>query len=219
MATLAYLRPTRHRAPHCQPQTGGKKKRASLPVSLSDPAISACDKTRSSCTAVLVTCIKSCIPPLYYYFLALIYTNYLVRVTVSRWDRLLVFGACNLAALVCFILCFALLPILWPVPRKFAILFVSPLHMPPRPRLNSSHFERTRNLRHASTHPLQAKWQRMMRLEFVSGNRRKTVLFAYALFQVMHLLSSWIRETNTDAIMIYEGGLLGQCYSWHHGQS
>ncbi|KAK0509481.1 hypothetical protein JMJ35_007875 [Cladonia borealis] len=42
---------------------------------------------------------------------------------LSRWDRLLIFGACNLAALACFVLCFALFPILWPVPRKFAILW------------------------------------------------------------------------------------------------
>jgi len=41
---------------------------------------------------------------------------------VSRWDRMLIFAACNLAALVCFVLCFALFPILWPVPRKFVIL-------------------------------------------------------------------------------------------------
>jgi len=48
---------------------------------------------------------------------------------VSRWDRLLVFGACNLAALACFVLCFALFPLLWAVPRKFAILFVYPVHI------------------------------------------------------------------------------------------
>lgn len=41
---------------------------------------------------------------------------------VSRWDRLLVFGGFNLAALACFILCFVLWPILFPTPRKFAIL-------------------------------------------------------------------------------------------------
>ena len=37
------------------------------------------------------------------------------------------FGACNVAALACFVLCFALFPILWPVPRKFAILYVHSL--------------------------------------------------------------------------------------------
>lgn len=46
--------------------------------------------------------------------------------TVSRWDRLLIFGACNLAAAICFVLCFVLFSILWPVPRKFAILYVYP---------------------------------------------------------------------------------------------
>jgi len=42
---------------------------------------------------------------------------------LSRWDRLLVFGACNVAALVCFVICFALLPILAVATRKFAILW------------------------------------------------------------------------------------------------
>ena len=42
--------------------------------------------------------------------------------TVSRWDRLLVFGGCNLAALACFVICFALFPVLSLKPRKFAIL-------------------------------------------------------------------------------------------------
>ncbi|KAI4267354.1 MAG: hypothetical protein L6R38_008289 [Xanthoria sp. 2 TBL-2021] len=42
---------------------------------------------------------------------------------LSRWDRLLVFGACNAAALVCFVICFALLPVLSLKPRKFAILW------------------------------------------------------------------------------------------------
>jgi len=42
---------------------------------------------------------------------------------LSRWDRLLVFGGCNLAALACFIICFALFPVLTLKPRKFAILW------------------------------------------------------------------------------------------------
>lgn len=42
--------------------------------------------------------------------------------TVSRWDRMLIFGGCNLAALACFVICFALFPVLSLKPRKFAIL-------------------------------------------------------------------------------------------------
>jgi hypothetical protein len=42
---------------------------------------------------------------------------------LSRWDRLLVFGACNLGALACFVLCFALWPVLIAKPRKFVILW------------------------------------------------------------------------------------------------
>lgn len=42
--------------------------------------------------------------------------------TVSRWDRLLVFGGLNLAAIALFVVCFTLLPILTLRPRKFAIL-------------------------------------------------------------------------------------------------
>ncbi|KAI2616567.1 SFT2-domain-containing protein [Hypoxylon sp. NC1633] len=42
---------------------------------------------------------------------------------LSRWDRLLVFGACNLGALACFVLCFALWPVLMTRPRKFVILW------------------------------------------------------------------------------------------------
>lgn len=41
---------------------------------------------------------------------------------VSRWDRMLIFTGCNVAALACFVLCFALWPVLWMKPRKFAIL-------------------------------------------------------------------------------------------------
>ncbi|OLN92880.1 Protein transport protein SFT2 [Colletotrichum chlorophyti] len=43
--------------------------------------------------------------------------------TLSRWDRLLVFGACNLGALACFVICFALFPVLSLRPRKFVILY------------------------------------------------------------------------------------------------
>lgn len=44
--------------------------------------------------------------------------------TVSRWDRLLVFGGLNLAALAMFATCFALMPtgVFVLKPRKFAIL-------------------------------------------------------------------------------------------------
>lgn len=42
---------------------------------------------------------------------------------LSRWDRMLVFGACNLGAAVCFLLCFVLWPALIVKPRKFAILW------------------------------------------------------------------------------------------------
>ncbi|KAI4251434.1 MAG: hypothetical protein LQ352_004850 [Teloschistes flavicans] len=42
---------------------------------------------------------------------------------LSRWDRLLVFGACNAGAVICFVICFALFPVLSLRPRKFAILW------------------------------------------------------------------------------------------------
>ncbi|KAJ5762029.1 uncharacterized protein N7511_005411 [Penicillium nucicola] len=42
---------------------------------------------------------------------------------LSRWDRLLIFGACNLGAAVCFMICFFLFPVLSLKPRKFAILW------------------------------------------------------------------------------------------------
>ncbi|KAI3554738.1 hypothetical protein CABS03_08175 [Colletotrichum abscissum] len=42
--------------------------------------------------------------------------------TLSRWDRLLIFGACNLGALACFVICFALFPVVAVRPRKFVIL-------------------------------------------------------------------------------------------------
>ncbi|KAM3418512.1 Protein transport protein SFT2 [Cercospora zeina] len=41
---------------------------------------------------------------------------------LSRWDRLLLFGGLNLAAIALFVVCFTLLPILSLRPRKFAIL-------------------------------------------------------------------------------------------------
>ncbi|KXH59187.1 hypothetical protein CSAL01_10589 [Colletotrichum salicis] len=43
--------------------------------------------------------------------------------TLSRWDRLLIFGACNLGALACFVICFALFPVVAVRPRKFVILW------------------------------------------------------------------------------------------------
>ncbi|KAF2233196.1 SFT2-domain-containing protein [Viridothelium virens] len=45
---------------------------------------------------------------------------------LSRWDRLLIFGAFNLAALALFVICFTLLPVLTLMPTKatkFAILW------------------------------------------------------------------------------------------------
>ncbi|KAL2353931.1 Got1/Sft2-like family-domain-containing protein [Cryomyces antarcticus] len=42
---------------------------------------------------------------------------------LSRWDRLLVFGGLNLAALALFVVCFAIMPALALRPRKFAILW------------------------------------------------------------------------------------------------
>jgi hypothetical protein len=42
---------------------------------------------------------------------------------VSRWDRLLIFGACNLAALACFVICFFLFPVIGLAqPRKLVVL-------------------------------------------------------------------------------------------------
>lgn len=42
---------------------------------------------------------------------------------LSRWDRIMIFAGCNLAALACFVICFALFPVLSLRPRKFAILW------------------------------------------------------------------------------------------------
>ncbi|KAL4813670.1 Got1/Sft2-like family-domain-containing protein [Aspergillus spinulosporus] len=42
---------------------------------------------------------------------------------LSRWDRMLIFSACNLGAAVCFVICFFLFPVLSLKPRKFAILW------------------------------------------------------------------------------------------------
>ncbi|KAK6335561.1 protein transport protein sft2 [Orbilia brochopaga] len=42
---------------------------------------------------------------------------------MSRWDRLLGFGICNLGAAVCFLICFILLPSILVTFRKFAILW------------------------------------------------------------------------------------------------
>lgn len=122
---------------HCLLPAGEKRKKVSLPVSLhvtsSSLAKGACDKTQTSHVAVIVTCIRSCNLPFFSPRVVLdlvqIFTDISFLALVSRWDRLLVFGACNAASLACFVLCFALFPILWPVPRKFAILFVYPVHL------------------------------------------------------------------------------------------
>ncbi|KAJ5249080.1 hypothetical protein N7468_000531 [Penicillium chermesinum] len=42
---------------------------------------------------------------------------------LSRWDRMLIFAACNLGAAVCFMICFFLFPVLTLKPRKFAVLW------------------------------------------------------------------------------------------------
>ncbi|KAK4158187.1 hypothetical protein C8A00DRAFT_39568 [Chaetomidium leptoderma] len=43
---------------------------------------------------------------------------------LSRWDRLLVFGACNLGALACFAICFFLFPVIAAGrPRKLVVLW------------------------------------------------------------------------------------------------
>jgi hypothetical protein len=44
--------------------------------------------------------------------------------TVSRWDRLLVFGGLNVTAAILFIVCLSLLPtpVFITAPRKFAVL-------------------------------------------------------------------------------------------------
>ena len=122
---------------HCLLPAGEKRKKVSLPVSLhvfsSSLVKGACDKTQTSHVAVIVTCIRSCnlpfLSPRVVFDLVQIFTDTSFLALVSRWDRLLVFGACNAASLACFVLCFALFPILWPVPRKFAILFVYPVHL------------------------------------------------------------------------------------------
>lgn len=49
---------------------------------------------------------------------------------VSRWDRILLFGGLNLAAIALFVVCFTLLPLLATRPRKFAILYVLSLFEP-----------------------------------------------------------------------------------------
>lgn len=41
---------------------------------------------------------------------------------VSRWDRMLVFGALNAGALILFVICFTLFPFLTLHPTKFATL-------------------------------------------------------------------------------------------------
>jgi hypothetical protein len=43
---------------------------------------------------------------------------------LSRWDKLLIFAMCNLAALACFTICFAFIPVLSLRPSKFVILYV-----------------------------------------------------------------------------------------------
>ncbi|XHF97124.1 hypothetical protein AWENTII_000725 [Aspergillus wentii] len=42
---------------------------------------------------------------------------------LNRWDRMLIFFACNVGAALCFVICFFLFPVLSLKPRKFAILW------------------------------------------------------------------------------------------------
>ncbi|KAH6636705.1 Got1/Sft2-like family-domain-containing protein [Chaetomium tenue] len=43
---------------------------------------------------------------------------------LSQWDRLLIFGACNLGALACFVICFFLFPVISVAkPRKLVVLW------------------------------------------------------------------------------------------------
>jgi hypothetical protein len=44
------------------------------------------------------------------------------RWTVSRWDRLLIFAGCNVGAAACFVICFALFPVVATRPTKFVLL-------------------------------------------------------------------------------------------------
>ncbi|BFZ64800.1 Protein transport protein sft2 [Saitoella coloradoensis] len=44
-------------------------------------------------------------------------------IRLSRWDRLLVFGACILGAAVCFLVAFLMMPVLVLKPRKFVMLW------------------------------------------------------------------------------------------------
>ncbi|MCJ1226969.1 protein transport protein sft2 [Toensbergia leucococca] len=72
---------------------------------------------------------------------------------LSRWDRLLVFGGCNVAALACFVICFALFPVLSLKPRKFAILYVYPVSSGHPPDIMTLDDHACATLaRHPSTH-------------------------------------------------------------------
>ncbi|KAK0656066.1 Got1/Sft2-like family-domain-containing protein [Cercophora newfieldiana] len=42
---------------------------------------------------------------------------------LSRWDRMLIFGACNVGAAACFVICFFLFPVLSLKPRKLVVLW------------------------------------------------------------------------------------------------
>ena len=69
-------------------------------------------------------CIYPYNPPAHLQAKLLLTITYFCSFAVSRWDRLLVFGGLNLAALAMFATCFALMftPIFLVKPRKFAIL-------------------------------------------------------------------------------------------------
>ena len=86
---------------------------------------------------------------------------------MSRWDRLLIFGAFNLAAAACFVICFTLFPVLALKPRKFAILYVHPAEPACSLSLACCTFRVTRNYaRHsASKHPTISTSKGVMRLE------------------------------------------------------
>ena len=117
--------------PRCQPRVGEKKTKAGLRVSVTLMTVPQGDSSvvylktvtggqdlRSLCSHALgLRIARGSSRPHEFQVLS----NTDVEI-VSRWDRLLIFGACNLAALACFVICFALFPVLTLKPRKFAIL-------------------------------------------------------------------------------------------------
>ena len=141
---------------------------------------------------------------------------------MSRWDRLLIFGACNLAALACFVLCFALFPILWPVPRKFAILLVYPDLFFFSRLQHPQYFQRaTRHFRH---YPIRTL------CDLVPGARGETrdqaascpICFDCLLLvsHILHMPPIYTSNTRSWlALTSFTDGPLGPYYFWPRGQS